>query len=138
MRDIKRIISVFLIACMAFSFAGCKTRTQQTVDVMPVCEAFCADVKEGNAAKLISHMDPSETTIDELEKIVNPKGLNEQQKAYLDAIKQSTVYTVQEPIYDYDSKTATVFLSWHQADYQSSAAVQAKDYTAFETALASS
>lgn len=138
MRDIKRIISVLLIACLSFSFAGCKTRTQQTVDVTPVCEAFCADVKEGNAAKLISYMDPSETTIDELEKIVSPKGLNEQQKAYLGAIKQTTVYTVQEPIYDYDSKTATVFLSWHQADYQSAAAAEAKDYTTFETALVSS
>ena len=123
---------------MAMSFAGCKNQTQQTVDVTPICESFCTDVKEGNASKLMSYMDPSETTVEEIEKIVSPKGLNEQQKAYLDAIKQSTVYTVQEPIYDYESKTATVFLSWHQAEYDSSAVAQAKDFTSFETALASS
>jgi len=137
MRDIKRIISVLLIACMVFSFAGCKNQTQQTVDVTPLCEAFCADVKEGNATKLLSYMDPSETTKEELEQIIRPAGLNESQKAYLDAIRQLTVYTVQEPIYDYDSKTATVFLSWHQADYTSAGVMAAKDYTAFETALAS-
>ena len=66
MRDIKRIISLLLIACMVFSFAGCKNQTQQTVDVTPLCEAFCADVKEGNASKLLSYMDPSETTKEEL------------------------------------------------------------------------
>ena len=138
MRDIKRIISVLLTLCLLFSLASCKTKNEQTVDVTPLCEEFCNAVKEGNASKLITYLDPSEVTLDGLNEIIRPKGLNEQQNAYLDAIKNTTTYTVQEPIYDNDSKTATVFLSWRQADYASKASLDAKDPASFEAALASS
>ena len=135
MRDIKRIISVLLLVCIIVSAAGCNA--QQNVDVRPLCESFFNDVKEGDPSKLMSYFDSSDTTLEELRAVIRPSGLNEDQYAYLDAIKKTTTFAVQDPVYDMESKKATVFVTFYQADYSSPEALSAKDLTSFESALAS-
>ena len=115
MRDIKRIISGLLTVCIIITAAGCNK--QQSVDVRPLCETFFNDVKEGNASKLMSYFEPSEITSEELNAVIRPSGLNEEQYAYLDAIKKTMAFTVQDPVYDMESKQATVFVSYYLADY---------------------
>ncbi len=135
MRDIKRIVSILLAGCIIITAAGCNK--QPEVDVRPVCEAFFADVKEGNASKLITYFDSSDTTVEDLNSIINPSGLNEEQNAYLDAIRKTNDFTVQDPVYDYEAKTATVFVSFYQADYLASEVKAAKDFESYESALSS-
>lgn len=135
MRDIKRIISVLLLVCIIVSAAGCNT--QQNVDVRPLCESFFNDVKEGDPSKLMSYFDSSDTSLEELRAVIRPSGLNEDQYAYLDAIKKTTTFAVQDPVYDMESKKATVFVTFYQADYSAPEALSAKDLTSFESALAS-
>ena len=104
MRDIKRIISVLLIVCIIVSAAGCNAR--QNVAVRPLCESFFNDVKEGNPSKLMSYFDSSDdTTIEDLNSVIRPSGLNDAQYAYLDAIKKTTAFTVQDPVFDIEYKT---------------------------------
>ena len=135
MRDIKRIISGLLTVCIIITAAGCNK--QQSVDVRPLCETFFNDVKEGNASKLLSYFEPSEITSEELNAVIRPSGLNEEQYAYLDAIKKTMAFTVQDPVYDMESKQATVFVSYYLADYSSQEVTSAKDFASLETALAS-
>ena len=135
MRDIKRIISVLLLVCIIVSVAGCKP--QQTVDVRPLCETFFNDLKEGNASKLMSYFDSSDTSPEELNAVIRPSGLNEAQYAYLDAIKKTTAFTVQDPVYDMEAKIATVFVSFYQADYSAEEVTSAKDFVSYEAALSS-
>ena len=135
MRDIKKIVSILLTSCIIIASAGCNK--QPEVDCKPVCEAFFADVKEGNASKLITYFDSSETTVDDLNSIIKPAGLNEEQNAYLEAIRKTNDFTIQDPVYDYEAKTATVFVSFYQADYQASEVKAAKDFASYESALTS-
>ena len=135
MRDIKRIISVLLTVCIIVSASGCNA--QQNVDVRPLCESFFNDVKEGNPSKLMSYFDSSDTTIEDLSSVIRPSGLNEAQYAYLDAIKKTTAFTVQDPVFDTEYKTATVFVTFYQADYSAPEVVSAKDFASLESALAS-
>lgn len=135
MRDIKRIVSILLTVCIIIAAAGCNK--QPEVDVRPVCEAFFTDLKEGNASKLITYCDPSETTVDDLNSLIRPSGLNEEQNAYLDAIRKTNDFTIQDPVYDYEAKTATVFVAFYQADYEAPEVRSAKDLASFETALTS-
>ena len=131
MRDIKRIISVLLTVCIIVSAAGCNA--QQNVDVRPLCESFFNDVKEGNPSKLMSYFDSSDTTIEDLSSVIRPSGLNEAQYAYLDAIKKTTAFTVQDPVFDTEYKTATVFVTFYQADYSAPEVVSAKDFASLES-----
>lgn len=135
MRDIKRIVSILLTVCIIIAAAGCNK--QPEVDVRPVCEAFFTDLKEGNASKLITYCDPSETTVDDLNSLIRPSGLNEEQNAYLDAIRKTNDFTIQDPVYDYEAKTATVFVAFYQADFAAPEVRSAKDMASFETALTS-
>ena len=135
MRDIKKIVTILLIVCFIIAAAGCNK--QPEVDCKPVCEAFFADLKEGNASKLLAYCDPSETTVDDLNNLIRPSGLNEAQNAYLDAIRKTNDFTIQDPVYDYEAKTATVFVAFYQADYTASEAKAAKDLASFESALTS-
>ena len=135
MRDIKRIISGLLTVCIIITAAGCNK--QQAVDVRPLCESFFNDVKEGNASKLLSYFDSTDTTADELNAVIRPSGLNEEQYAYLDAVKKTMSFTVQDPVYDMEAKKATVFVSYYLADYSAEEVTSAKDFASFEAALAS-
>ena len=135
MRDIKRIFSILLVFCIIIAACGCNKNPD--VDVRPVCEAFFADLKEGNASKLITYCDPSETTVEDINSVIRPSGLNEEQYAYLDAIKKTNDFSIQDPVYDYEAKTAAVFVTFYQADYSSQEVQAAKDFASYEAALTS-
>ena len=134
MRVFKRTLAALLIVCSVFSFFGCN-REQQTVQVTPLCTEFCEAVKAADTAKLITYFDSS-VTEDKLKSIIVPKDANEELEFYLETIRESVSYNVQEPVYDKESKTATVFLSWQIADYTSEAFLSATSFSKLREAIA--
>ena len=137
MRNIKKsILSGLLAACILFSLCGCnKNNTTQSDIARAFCETFCEDVKNGDPDKLMTYLNSAEITSAELKEIVCPSGLNSEQEAFSSAVKGSLNYKVQDPVYDYKAKTATVYLSWEQADYNSEAALAAGSVLDFKAAI---
>ena len=131
----KVLISVMLAACMMLQLCGCnKDRSDEAYNL---CTLFCEDVKNGNPDKLMTYFNGSDITSEELNGIINPSGLNSEEASVATCIKESVKYKVQEPVYDYKAKTATVYISWEQADYNSEAANSSKNITELKTAIIS-
>lgn len=137
MRNItKSILSGLLAACILFSLCGCNKNNNIQSDIArAVCESFCEDVKNGDADKLMTYLNSAEITAADLKEIITPSGLNSEQEAFSSAVKESLNYKVQDPVYDYKAKTATVYLSWEQADYNSEAALAAGSVLDFKAAI---
>ena len=131
----RAFITSLLVLSVLFSLCGCNAR--QTDAARAICDEFCNDVKNGDAERLITYFDGSETGLDELKEIISPSGFNSEETAFSEAVKATTRYNVQDPVYDYKAKTATVFLSWGQADYTSEAVKSAVTVPEFKTAIAS-
>ena len=126
-----------LVACILFQFCGCSSdNNTQSEIARAYCESFCEDVKSGYAGKIMNYMNSSEITEAELKEMISPSGLNKEQEAFSNAIKDSINYKVQDPVYDYKAKTATVYLSWEQADYNCEEAVSAVTVLDFKAAIA--
>lgn len=130
------ILSGLLVASMLLQLCGCNSNNNTQNEIARAyCETFCEDVKNGDADKLMTYLNSSEITAAELKEKITPSGLNSEQEAFLNAIKESTAYKVQDPVYDYKAKTATVYLSWEQADYNCEAATSALTALDFKTAI---
>ena len=118
----RKTISVFIVlaltASMLFSVCGCNSK-QKSAEALSFCTAFCEDVKSGDAGRLITYFNDNEITEGELKEIITPSGSNSEEKEVLASIKETTDYKVQEPVYDPKAKTATAYVSWEQADYNS-------------------
>lgn len=131
----RSVITSLIVLSLLFSLCGCNAK--QVDFARAICDEFCSDVKNGDAEKLITYFDGSETSIDELKEIISPAGFNPGETAFSEAVKATTRYNVQDPVYDYKAKTATVYLSWGQADYTSDPVKNALTVSEFKTAIAS-
>ena len=100
---------------MLLPLCGCNSK--KTADAAGICTSFCEDVKAGDTDKLMTYFGDAEITSKELKEIISPSGFNSEEKAVSDCIRKTINYKVQEPVYDYKARTATVYLSWEEADY---------------------
>lgn len=130
----KTLLSLVLIICMVFSLCGCN-ETNNTEGAKTLCESFCEDVRSGDTAKLMGYFAGSDVSEDDLKNIIKPSDINVDQDYYLNAIKSTISYTVQDPVYDKNSKTATVYVSWHQVDYSDEKIKSASTIADFDKAL---
>ena len=130
-------ISWILVICMVLSLCGCSLFNKQSDAALSLCTSFCEDVKNGDADKLIAYFDGTGITADELREIITPSGLNVEKAFFSSCIKDSLKYNIQDPVYDYKSKTATVYLSWQQADYNCESALAATTLSGFKSAMIS-
>lgn len=128
------IVSALMAAVMILSLCGCHSDKSDIARAF--CESFCEDVKNGDADKLITYFNSTEITAQELKDIIDPQGLNSEQSAFVNAVKGSVNYKVQDPVYDYKAKTATVYLSWEEADYTCDAALTADTVQGLKSAIA--
>ena len=113
----KTITALLLTVCIAFSVCACEPEKDDGSRAL--CEAFCEDVKSGDTAKLMTYLQGTDVTEEALKEIIEPSDLNSAQLYYLKAINSTISYTVQDPVVDKQTKTATVYLSWREADYNS-------------------
>ena len=135
MRKITKILISFILAgCIMLQICGCSS-DKKTADAGSICSLFCEDVKNGDADKLMTYFGGQEITAGELKEIISPSGFNSEEKAVSDCIRETLNYKVQEPVYDYNAKTATVYLSWELADYGCEAAVAAKSLIELKAAI---
>ena len=138
MKIITRVVSsVLLVSFVMLSLCACDNK-KQTDAARALCETFCEDVKNGDADKLMTYLGDSGVTADELKELITPSAFNSEEKAFSSAIKDTIRYNVQDPVYDYKAKTATVYLSWGEADYNNAEALLSQNIIEFKTALASS
>ena len=136
----RKTISVFIVlaltASMLFSVCGCNSK-QKSAEALSFCTAFCEDVKSGDAGRLITYFNDNEITEGELKEIITPSGSNSEEKEVLASIKETTDYKVQEPVYDPKAKTATAYVSWEQADYNSDQVTSSASLSGLKTAVKS-
>lgn len=138
MRYTKKIFTVFLAVCCVMSvLCGCSAG-DRSQEAKSLCETFCTDVKAGEISKLVSYFDYGTITDEELAELIAPSDFNKEEAAFAAAIKESTDFSVQDPVYDKNTKTATVYVVWKQGDFSSDAALSATSVEEFKTALSSS
>ena len=138
MKIFKRAVSVvLLVSFVMLSLCACSNKTQMD-SAKALCEMFCEDVKVGDADKLVTYLGDSGVTANELKELITPSDFNSEESSFSSAIKDSITYNVQDPIYDYKAKNATVFISWREADYNSEDALKAGTVAEFKTALSAS
>lgn len=135
MRIFKRTLAVLLIVGSVLSAASCDSK--KTDNGQELCKAFCEDVLSGDAAKLITYFDDASVTEDQLNEIICPSDRNTAQQEYLNALHKTITYTVQDPVYDADSKLSTVYLSWQIADPADDSLKSVSSVSELETALQS-
>ena len=133
----KAVCAILLVSSMMLSLCACSNKNE-TDTAKAFCETFCEDVKNGDADKLLTYLGETDVTAKDLKDLISPSGFNSEENEFSSAVKESIRYNVQEPVYDYKAKTATVFISWGEADYNSVTALAAHTVTEFKTALASS
>ena len=138
MKRITRTVSaILLVSSMMLSLCACNNKNE-TDTARAYCETFCEDVKSGDANKLMAYLEGSDVTADALNELISPSGFNSEESAFSSAVKESIRYNVQDPLYDYKAKTATVYISWGEADYNSEEAKSAGTVSEFKTALTAS
>lgn len=135
-RMIKSVISAALIFGSAVPLCACDSN-KKSEEARVYSESFCQDVLNGDAGKLITYFADAEMDETFLADIVCPPDLNPGQSTYFDMIKSTMEYSVQDPVYDYNTKTATVYASFVQADYTSEEALKACDAEGFSEVLSS-
>lgn len=115
MLNIKKSVAAFLIVCLMLPLAACN-QNNDISEATSISEAFCADLREGDSTKLISYFDADSITEAEIDRIISPVDLNQTEIKYLEAVKNTITYTVQEPVYDKKAGIATVYTSWSMVD----------------------
>lgn len=130
----KTITALLLTVCIAFSLCACEPEKDNGSKAL--CEAFCEDVKSGDTAKLMTYLQGTDVTEEALKEIIEPSDLNSAQLYYLKAINSTISYTVQDPVVDKQTKTATVYLSWREADYSQEPVRNAATIADFDSAMA--
>ena len=134
MRRFKRTLAVLLIVCSILSVTSCGEK--QPADTgMDICSEFCKDVYSGDATKLIAYFNGDSISTDEISEIICPSDRNIAQQEYLNTVKKAISYTIQEPIYDSDTKQSTAYLNWHIPDLEDAAVKSAATLEDLETAL---
>lgn len=134
MRSFKRTLAVLLIVSSVLSFAGCGAKEPADYGT-ELCKTFCDDVSTGDASKLISYFDDASVTVEQLNGIICPSDRNIAQQEYLNAVKKTITYSIQEPVYDANTKQSTIFLSWQIADLEDKSLKSAASLSELETAL---
>ena len=115
MRKFKRTLAVLLIVCSILSVTSCGEK-EPADHGMELCNAFCKDISSGDASKLITYFDDASVTQDQLNEIICPSDRNIAQQEYLNVVRKTISYTIQEPVYDPAAKQSTVYLNWQIAD----------------------
>lgn len=127
-------ISLVLTLSMLFSLCGCNNN-KKTAEAETLCTSFCEDIKAGNVTNLMGYLSGSDVTEESLKELIEPSGLNSEESAFVSVIRDSIIYSVQEPVYDYKAKLATVYLVFGVADYSSEEAMAAENVSEFSEAL---
>ena len=133
----RAVLATLLVSSMMLSLCACSNQ-KETDTARAFCETFCEDVKSGDADKLLTYLGETDVTSKDLKELISPSGFNSEENAFSSAVKESIRYNVQEPLYDYKAKTATVYISWGEADYNSEAAKASRTVPEFKTALTTS
>ncbi len=133
----RAVLATLLVSSMMLSLCACSNQ-KETDTARAFCETFCEDVKSGDADKLLTYLGETDVTSKDLKELISPSGFNSEENAFSSAVKESIRYNVQEPLYDYKAKTATVYISWGEADYNSEAVKASRTVPEFITALTTS
>ena len=132
-----KVSAILLVSSMMLSLCACNNKNE-TDTARTYCETFCEDVKNGDADKLLTYLEGSDVTAEYLKELITPSDFNSEESAFSSAVKESIRYNVQDPVYDYKAKTATVYISWGEVDYNSEDANSARTVSDFKTALTTS
>lgn len=129
------LITLAMTALILLTVCGCDSKKKETAS--NICAAFCEDVKNGDADKLTTYFRAPGVTADDLKEIISPSGFKSEETTVSAAVRETLKYNVQEPVYDYRTGTATVYLSWELADYDCEAIVSADNLIDMITAVKS-
>ena len=133
----RAVCATLLVSSMMLSLCACSNKNE-TDTAKAFCETFCEDVKSGDADKLLTYLGETDVTSIDLKELISPSKFNSEENAFSSAVKESIRYNVQEPLYDYKAKTAIVYISWGEVDYNSEAAQASRTVAEFKTALTTS
>ena len=103
----RAVLATLLVSSMMLSLCACSNQ-KETDTARAFCETFCEDVKSGDADKLLTYLGETDVTSKDLKELISPSGFNSEENAFSSAVKESIRYNVQEPLYYYKAKTATV------------------------------
>ncbi len=134
-RTYRILIAALLVCCEVLSCCGCGSPDRGD-EARAACETFCESVKAGDTAKILTYLN-GEASEEALNGLINPPEFNQEQTAVSQAIKESTTYSIQDPVYDKNAKTATVFVVWNQADLSADEVINANSIEEFKTAVTS-
>ena len=129
----RSILAAMLVLTPVMSLCGCNA--DRSSEAKALCETFCEEVRSGDTAGLMTYIDYGTVTEDELSALIAPAGLNIEQASFVEALRDSTSYTVEEPVYDPKTKTALVNVLWSQGDYSSESAMTADTVFDFTNAI---
>ena len=134
MRKYKTCVAIIMVLATILSVCACNSKNTDEAKV--VCFSFCDAVRAGDTAKLAKYFnDPSmaEAALSGLNAV---QDMNSEQAEYYEVIRNSLIYSVEEPVYNAKDNTATVVTVWCVGNYDSDAARAAKNINDFKDAIA--
>lgn len=131
----KALLSLLLSFGISSSFCACSSAKSD--EARTLCETFCEDVKSGDAGRLAAYPDSSDVTESDIQELIRPESLNDEEAQFSEFMKNSLSYSVLDPVYDPNAKTATVYISFRKADYSAEEVAAACSFGEFEDALSS-
>ena len=138
MKNLKdKLVSVLLIGTLSLSLFGCNS-SEKNDEAAALATSFCEEVKAGNTQELMTYISDNTVSEDDLKSIIYPNDFDSEQTSYYEAIKDTITYSIEKPVYDSKTKSATVLINWSIGDYSCDAALAATNIYEFKSAIGSS
>ena len=135
MKNLKnKLISVFLVGALSLSLFGCNS-SKKNDEAAALAASFCEEIKAGNTGELMSYISDNTVSEEDLKSIIYPAGLNSEQTSYYEAIKDTITYSIEKPVFDSKTNTATVLINWNIGDYACENALAASNIQEFKSAI---
>ena len=134
MRKYKSCVAIILAVATILSVCACNSKNTDEAKV--ICFSFCDAVRAGDTAKLAKYFKEPAMAEAALADINAVQDMNSEQAEYYEVIRNSLIYSVEEPVYNAKENTATVVTVWCIGNYDSDASRAAKDINEFKEAIA--
>ena len=125
MRKYKTCVAIILVLAAILSVCACNSKNTDEAKV--VCFSFCDAVRSGDTAKLAKYFNDPAMAEAALSGLNAVQDMNSEQAEYYEVIRNSLIYSVEEPVYNAKDNTATVVTVWCVGNYNSDAARAAKN-----------
>ena len=132
----RTVISLVLAVAVMLPFCSCNKSPKIYEQTKAFAEAYCAALKSGNAALLMTYIDDPSVTEADIKNIISPEGLNSEQSAFVEAVRETNGFTVGGIRIENEINIAFVQINWTQGNYYSEAAMSAQNIDDFKAALA--